>query len=289
MTGIDRDLNLVTVSYSFTKGKGERAIERTVIRDYSPAELEQKSAHFREEERNFAVGDRIITLHNNKGLKVENGSLGTIWELGADGVARVDLGDRETTLDLNRYRQIDHAYAVTIHRSQGATLEHSILFAHVRPEGEPSPGKNLAPAPGGEGYAQTSYNALNVAVTRAQFGATIFTNSVAGLTRSVEMVDVKTSTRNKILGVEQELRPGIGGRDFTAGGEISEQTRKLRDLSLELRREGNGLHPAVESLGKLRVREIQRSVREIPTIQKHVARQLEVALAKKSIELELKM
>jgi conjugative relaxase-like TrwC/TraI family protein len=287
VTGIDRDLNLVTVSYSFTKGKGERAIERTVVRDYSPTELERKSAHFRQEERNFAVGDRIIALHNNKGLKVENGTLGTIRELSDDGVARVDLGDRETTLDLNRYRQVDHAYAVTIHRSQGATLEHSILFAQVRPEREPSPGKNLAPAPDEEWYAHTSYNALNVAVTRAQFGATIFTNSVAGLTRSVETVDVKTSTRNKILGVEQELKPGMGGRDFSAGGAISEQTRKLRDLTLELRREGNGLHPAVESLGKLRVREIQRSVREIPTLQKNVARQLEVALAKKSIGLEL--
>ena len=289
VTGIDRERNLVTVSYSFTKEEGKRAIERTVIRDYSPAELERKSAHFREEERNFAVGDRIITLHNNKGLKVENGSLGTIRELNDEGIARVDLGDKEATLDLNRYRQIDHAYAVTIHKSQGGTLEHSIFFAHVRPEVERSPGKKLERETVEEGYDRTSYNALNVAVTRAQFGTTVLTNSVPGLVRSVEMVDRKTSTLNKFPGLEREPGPEVGGRDFSTFGGISEQTRRLKNISREMGGRSDGLRLAVESLGKLRVREIQRSLREMPMIKKDLVRKPELPLPKKGIELELKM
>ena len=45
-----------------------------------------------------------------------------------------------------------------------------------------------------EEYGRPSHNVLNVAVTRARFGTRIFTNSIAGLTRSVETVDEKTST-----------------------------------------------------------------------------------------------
>jgi hypothetical protein len=41
---------------------------------------------------------------------VQNGSLVTIGELGQDGLARVELGDREAVLYLNHYRQLDHAY-----------------------------------------------------------------------------------------------------------------------------------------------------------------------------------
>jgi len=278
VTGINREQNLVTVSYTFKKGRGEREIERTVTRDYAPAELAEKAALYREEERSFAVGDRIVTLKNDRGLKVQNGSLGVIRELGGDGLARVDLGDREAVLDLNRYRQLDYAYAVTIHKSQGATLEHSILFAQAQPERELPQGRNLELAAKEERFERTSYNALNVAVTRAQFGTTIFTNSVAGLTRSVELVDCKTSTLNKITGLEKGLSLEVAGREFSGAGGISEQTRKIKNISRELGCRSGGLQLAVESLGKLRVREIQRSVREIPVLQKNLVRQLELAL-----------
>jgi len=288
VTGLDRERNLVTVSYSFTTGKGERALVRTVTRDYAPVELAEKAALYREEERSFAVGDRIVALKNDRGLKLQNGSLGTIRELGEDGVARVDLGDRETVLDLNRYRQIDHAYAVTIHKSQGATLEHSILFAQVRPGEQTPPGKNLERDAAEEAYDRTSYNALNVAVTRAQFGTTIFTNSVAGLTRTVELVDSKTSTLNRIPGLQRELGPGVEGLDFCAEGGIGEQTRRLKNISREMGGSSDGLQRAVESLGRFRVREIKRSLREIPMIGKDLVRRPELPVPKKAIELELK-
>jgi hypothetical protein len=41
---------------------------------------------------------------------------------------------KEAALDLDRYRQVDHAYAVTIRKSQGATVEHTIMFASVKPD-----------------------------------------------------------------------------------------------------------------------------------------------------------
>jgi hypothetical protein len=223
--------NLVTVSYSFTTGKGERALERTVTRVYAPVELAEKAALYREKERSFAVGDRIVALKNDRRLKLQNGSLGIIRELGEDGVARVDLGDRETVLDLNRYRQIDQAYAVTIHKSQGATLEHSILFAQARPEEQTPPAKNL----------------------------------------------------------ERELGPEVEGRNFCADGGIGEQTRRLKNISREMGGSFDGLQRAAESLGKFRVREIKRSLREIPMTVKDLLRRPELPVPKKAIEMELKM
>ena len=60
-----------------------------------------------------------------------------------------------------------------------------------------------------EEYGRTSYNALNVAVTRARFGTRVFTNSIAGLTRSVEMVDGKTSTLTRLREPEHVLARSI--------------------------------------------------------------------------------
>jgi hypothetical protein len=61
--------------------------------------------------------------------------------------------------------------AVTIHESHAVALEHSILFAHVRPEEDRSPGVKTWSVGLQEAYDRTSYNAPNVAVSRAQLGS----------------------------------------------------------------------------------------------------------------------
>ena len=149
-----------------------------------------KTTVYREEERNFSAGDRVVALKNDREIGVQNGSLGVLRRFDEEGHAVVQFGKKEKILDLSRYRHLDHAYAVTLHKSQGATVEHSILYAPVRP----AEGKILSPDDGGKSYARASYNALNVAVTRAQFGTSIFTNSLPGLAREVEHLDRKSSS-----------------------------------------------------------------------------------------------
>ena len=128
-----------------------------------------------------------------------------IRELDEKGGMLVDLGDRKVRLDLKTYRQIDHAFAVTSHQSQGSTVEHSTMYAPVRPDKFSE--KEIDRAH--EEYGRTSYKALNVAVTRARFGTRVFIISIAGLTRSAEVVDGKTSTLTRLREPEHVLSRSI--------------------------------------------------------------------------------
>jgi conjugative relaxase-like TrwC/TraI family protein len=268
VTGIDRERNLVQIEYSFhTKKKDGRELSRTVQKEFPAAELAGRTALYREEERQFAVGDRIVALKNEAKLDLQNGAMGTIRELDERGRALVDLGDRQIALDLTKYRQLDHAYAVTIHKSQGATVEHSIMFAAVRPERERMRGEEPELSPAGS-YGRASYNALNVAVTRAQFGAHVYTNSIEGLARSVELVDEKSSTLKKVPALEREPGHEPPGRDWMR---VLEQ--KIGELERMVRgpRREPGLEKVLPPLAvKLPV--------PAPAVQKEVGRQLERAL-----------
>ncbi len=77
-----------------------------------------------EKSKNFAVGDRVITLKNDRGLDLKNGQT---WEVSkaADGrlTLRQDETGREVKITEKQYQFIDHAYAATVHKSQGVTVD----------------------------------------------------------------------------------------------------------------------------------------------------------------------
>jgi len=79
--------------------------------------------------RNFAVGDRVMFLRNERSLGVRNGSLGTIQS--ADPVRlSVMLDDgRAVAFDVKDYAAIDHGYAATIHKAQGMTVDRVHVLA----------------------------------------------------------------------------------------------------------------------------------------------------------------
>ncbi|MCC6480335.1 MAG: Ti-type conjugative transfer relaxase TraA, partial [Sphingomonadaceae bacterium] len=80
-------------------------------------------------EREFASGDRIIFLRNERGLGVKNGTLGTVAMASAGSMAvRTDNG-REVAFDTKDYAHIDHGYAATIHKAQGMTVDHAHVLA----------------------------------------------------------------------------------------------------------------------------------------------------------------
>lgn len=85
--------------------------------------------------REFATGDRILFSRNDKDLGVKNGMLGTVAKT-EKGHLTVTLDDKasdgqERSLNLAtaEYNDFTHGYTVTIHKSQGATVDKSYVLA----------------------------------------------------------------------------------------------------------------------------------------------------------------
>lgn len=81
--------------------------------------------------RAFAAGDRIIFLENNRDLRVKNGMLGTVEHV-ENGliIARLDgRGSESVSILTETYQAIDHGYATTIHKNQGATVDRAFVLA----------------------------------------------------------------------------------------------------------------------------------------------------------------
>ena len=91
--------------------------------------------------RAFAPGDRVLFRENNRDLGVKNGMLGTVERVagpeGSDGerlVVRLDSAQgpgqgRAVSVSMADYAAVDHGYATTIHKAQGATVDRAYVLA----------------------------------------------------------------------------------------------------------------------------------------------------------------
>ena len=80
-------------------------------------------------EREFAIGDRLMFLRNDRELGVKNGSLGTVHSLSAQRMTALLDNGRSVAFDTKDYAYIDHGYAATIHKSQGVTVDRAHVLA----------------------------------------------------------------------------------------------------------------------------------------------------------------
>jgi len=79
--------------------------------------------------RDFATGDRIVFLENSRDLGVKNGMLATVDHVEPGRiVATLDRGD-SVSVPMGDYQAIDHGYATTIHKNQGATVDRAYVLA----------------------------------------------------------------------------------------------------------------------------------------------------------------
>jgi Ti-type conjugative transfer relaxase TraA len=100
--------------------KGETPIETLFNTDHGP--------------RAFAPGDRIIFTRNDATLAVRNGMLATVKSVGNNQLSVQfdpdEAGDRRNlTFSPKEFPSIDHGFAVSIHRSQGCTVDRSYVLS----------------------------------------------------------------------------------------------------------------------------------------------------------------
>ncbi|SFB56745.1 plasmid mobilization system relaxase [Rhizobium sp. NFR07] len=85
-------------------------------------------------ERRFDAADQIVFLKNEGSLGVKNGMIGQVVEAQPNRiVAVVGEGDhrRQVIVEQRFYNNLDHGYATTIHKSQGATVDRVKVLASL--------------------------------------------------------------------------------------------------------------------------------------------------------------
>ena len=79
--------------------------------------------------RSFAIGDRVLFRRNDRELGVRNGTLGKVDEIASGRMAATLDDGSKIELDPSVYRDLDHGYAVTIHKAQGVTVDRAHVLA----------------------------------------------------------------------------------------------------------------------------------------------------------------
>ncbi len=84
--------------------------------------------------RHFDTGDQIVLLKNDGSLGVKNGMIGRVVEAAPNRISVVvGEGDqrRQVLVEQRFYNNLDHGYATTIHKSQGATVDRVKVLASL--------------------------------------------------------------------------------------------------------------------------------------------------------------
>ena len=96
-------------------------------------------------ERVFREGDRVMQIKNNyelewyrdegdEGMGVFNGDIGTIEEINlAGGYMQIRFDDRVVSYDMSLLDELEHAYAITVHKSQGCEYPFVIIPLYNAP------------------------------------------------------------------------------------------------------------------------------------------------------------
>ena len=126
--------------------KGEASTENLNIilqRSLNPAKTGKSEYKFRD--KVFREGDRVMQIRNNydiewersesdKGMGIFNGDIGIILQIDVyNRVMRIDFDERIVQYDFDNLEELEHAYAITVHKSQGSEYPFVIIPMYSAP------------------------------------------------------------------------------------------------------------------------------------------------------------
>ena len=172
---------------------GTKNLNRLIQEKYNPREIDVEEKKFGDV--TFRVGDKVMQTKNNYdiewqkdselGLGVFNGEMGIITEIDEDDSRlwiRFDDG-KVAPIEFQDLEQIEHSYAITIHKSQGSEFNKVIL-----------PIVSVSPI-------LLTRNVLYTGMTRAKNDLTI-----VGTEETIEYMINNINTKKRNSGLEYKLR-----------------------------------------------------------------------------------
>jgi ATP-dependent exoDNAse (exonuclease V) alpha subunit len=138
--------------------------EKGEIVEFSPMTCRRLSV-YEPERSEFAAGDRVRITRNDAVRDLANGDRFTVAAATAASVTLTD-GKRRVELPANKPLHVDHAYATTVHASQGTTAERVLIEAATKSK-------------------TTSQEVYYVAISRARQETRIYTDDLARLPAAI--------------------------------------------------------------------------------------------------------
>ncbi|MHB1609711.1 MAG: MobF family relaxase [Acidiferrobacter thiooxydans] len=160
----DPTRNTVTV----TNRDGEEKTFKT--RDLDP----KSTGLYTKRDLDLAPGDRVVFTENRRTDGYQNNETGTVIKAG-EGKIEIQKDDGKTvTLDADQTHTLDHGWAVTVHRSQGRTVDRALVA--------------------GMSSKRATANLAYVSCTRERVGLGIFTDNIKKLQQSwAQVADRETA------------------------------------------------------------------------------------------------
>ena len=139
--------------------------------------------------RTYKVGDKVMQIRNNYDKDVYNGDIGFIRTVDADaGLVTVCIDDRNIVYETNELDELIHAYAVSIHKSQGSEYPAVVIPIHT------------------QHYVLLQRNLLYTAITRGKELVVLVGNK-----KALAIAVRNDKTKHRYTHLAERLRAACGG------------------------------------------------------------------------------